>query len=106
MLILISDEISLNPDPAHEKTLQCSNEWNVFKNKSLHFIHLNINSLVLKIEELRYMAKSINAAVIDICESKLDISVLGPEISLDNCKILCCDRNRHRRGVACYVRND
>ena len=59
-----------------------------------------------KIEELLYIAKSTNAAVISICESKLDASVLDPEISIDNYKILRCDRNRQCGGVACCTRND
>ena len=105
MLLLLSGNISLNPGPVHQDTLQYSNEWNVFKNKGLRFIHLNINSLLPKIEELRYISKSTNAAVISICESKLDASVLDSEISIDNYKILRCDRNRQDGGVACYVRN-
>ena len=48
------------------------NGWNIFKKKDLNFIHLNINTLLPKIEELRFIAKSTNAAVIGICESKLD----------------------------------
>ena len=52
-------------------TIQYSNEWNVLKSRGLHFIHLNINSLSSKIKELRFITKSTNAAVIDICESKL-----------------------------------
>ena len=72
----------------------------------LHCIHLNINSLLPKIEELPFIAKSTNAAIIGICESKLDASVLEQEIKIDNYKILRCDRNRHGRGVACYIRND
>ena len=44
LLLLLSGNISLNLGPVHEGALQCSNEWNVFKNRSLHFIHLNINS--------------------------------------------------------------
>ena len=105
MLLLLSGDISLNPGPVHQDTLQCLNEWNVFKNRGLHLIHLNINSLLQKIEELRYIAKSTNAAVIGICESKLDASVLDPEISIDNYKILRYDRNRQGGGAACYVRN-
>ena len=31
---------------------------------------------------------------------------MDPEISIDNFKILRCDRNRQGGGVACYVRND
>ena len=43
---------------------------------------------------------------IGISESKLDESVLEPEIQIDDYKILRFDRNRHRGGVACYTRND
>ena len=82
------------------------NEWNNFKSRGLHFIHRNINSLLPKIEELRIIAKSTNAAIIGISESKLDESVLEPEIEIDDYKILRCDRNRHGGGVACYIRND
>ena len=106
LLLLLSGDISLNPGLVHQGTLQCSNEWNVFKNRGFHFIHLNINSLLSKIEELRFIAKSTNAAVIGISESKLDASVLEQEISIDNYKILRCDRNRHDGRVACYIRND
>ena len=106
MLLLLSGDISLNPGLVHQDTLQCSNEWKVFKYRGLNFIHLNINSLLPKIDELRYIAKSTNAAVIGICKSKFEASVLDPEISIDNYKILSCDKNRQGGGVACYVRND
>ena len=106
MLLLLSDDISLNPGSVHQEKLQCSNEWNVFKKRGLHFIHLNINSLLFKIKELRYIVKSTIAAVIGICESKLEASVLDLEIRIDNYKILRCDRNRQEGGVFCYVRND
>ena len=56
--------------------------------------------------KLKNFAISANAAVIGICESKLDASVLDPEICIDNYKILRYDRNRQGRGVVCYVRNE
>ena len=79
-----------------------------FWEHELHFIDLNTNSLLSKIEELRYIAKSNNAVVIGTCESKLYASVLEQEGSLDSCKILFlrCNRNRHGNCVACYVRNN
>ena len=52
LLILLSGDISLNPGPTHQLKLQCLDEWNIFKLRGLHFIHLNINSLFSKIEEL------------------------------------------------------
>ena len=106
LLILLSGDISLNPGPTHQHKLQCLNEWNIFKSRGLRFIHLNINSLLPKIEVLRIIAKSTNAMIIGINESKLDESVLEPEIEIDDYKILRCDRNRHGGGVACYIRND
>ena len=106
LLLLLSGDTSLNPGPIHQSTLQCSNEWNIFKNKGLHFIYLNINNLLPKIEELRFIAKSTNTEVIGIYESKLDASVLEQEINIDNYKVLRCDRNRQGGGVACYKRND
>ena len=84
MLLLLSSDISLNLGPFHQDTLQCSNEWNVFKNRGLNFIHLNISSLLSKIKKLCYIAKSTNAVAIGIWKSKLDTSVLDPVISIDN----------------------
>ena len=106
LLILLSGDISLNPGPTHQHKLQCLNERNIFKSKGLHFIHLNINSFLPEIGELRIIAKSSNAAIIGISESKLDESVLEPEIENDDYRILRCDRNRRGGGVACYIRND
>ena len=70
------------------------------------FIHLNINSLQAKINELRDIAKKTKATVIDISESKHDSTVLDPEIYIENYKILRFERNRHGGDVACYIRID
>ena len=59
-----------------------------------------------KIEELKDIAKRTKSAVIGISESKLDSTILDPEIYIENYEILCFDRNRHRGGVACYIRSD
>ena len=93
LLILLSGDISLNLGPNHQDKRQCLNKWNVFKSRGLHFTHLSINSLLQKIEEFRIIAESTNAVIIGISESKLEESVLEPEI-------LQCDRNRHGGGVA------
>ena len=106
MLLLLSGDINLNLGPIHQGKRQCSNERNVSKKRGLHFIHLNINSFLSKIEEFRLIAKSTNAAVTSICESKLDASVIAKKVNLDNYKILRCDRNRHGGSVAGYIRND
>ena len=51
-------------------------KWNIFNKRGLHMIHLNINSVLSKIDELRVVAKKSKAAVIGVTESKLDATVL------------------------------
>ena len=62
--------------------------------------------MLSNIEEFCYIAKSTNAVVIGFCEFKLDASVLDPQISIDNYKVLSCDRNWQREGVVSFVRYD
>ena len=72
--------------------------WKVFNKRGLHLIHLNINSLLSKIDELRAIAKKSRAAVIGITESKLDESVTDEEINIDGYELIRSDRNRHGGG--------
>ena len=106
LLLLLSGDIGLNPGPPQNNQLQPQSEWSVFNSRVLHFIHLNVNSLLPQIDELRNIAKLSNAAVIGISKSKLDDSVLSSEIHIDNYNTRRCDWNRHGRGVVCYVRNN
>ena len=106
LLLLLAGDISFNPGPFHNLQPLDHNEWNIFKHRGIHFLHLSINSLLSKIDELRHIARLTNAAVIGICESKLDDSVSTSQIQIDEYDFLRCDRNRHGGGVACYIRND
>ena len=106
LLLLLSGDISFNSGPFYNLQPLDHNKWNIFKHRGLPFLHLNINSLLPKIDKLRHIARLTNAAVIRISESKLDDSVLTSEIQIDWYDLLRCDRNRHGGGVVCYVRND
>ena len=106
LLLLLSGDISLNPGPPHNNQLQPQCEWSVFNSRGLHFIHLNVNSLLPKIDELRNISKLSNAAVMRISESKLDDSVFSSDIHIDNYNTLRCDWNRHGGRVVCYIRNN
>ena len=106
LLLLLSGDISLNPRSFHNLQTLDQNEWNIFKHKGLHFLHLNINRFLQKIDELRHIARLTNATVIGISELKLDDSVSTSEIQIDEYDLLRCGRSRHGGGVACYIRND
>ena len=66
ILFILSGDISLNPGPVDNSQSSCSHEWNVFKAKGIHLIHLNVNSLLPKIDEIRYIAALTNIAIIEI----------------------------------------
>ena len=69
------------------------------------FIHLNINSLLSKIDEIRYIAKLKNAAVIGLSETKFDNTVLSSELEIEGYDLVRSDRSRRGGGVACFVKN-
>ena len=106
ILLILSGDISLNPGPVYNNQSLHLNEWNVFRSKGIHLIHLNVNSLLPKIDEIRYIAQRTKAAVIGITESKFDESIFQSEIEIGNYDLLQCDRNRDGGGVACYIRSD
>ena len=71
----------------------------------MHFIHLNINSILPKIDEIRYIAKLTNATVIGLSETKLDNVVLSSELEIEGYDLLRSDQSRKGGGAACFVKN-
>ena len=106
ILLILSGDISLNPGPVYNNQPRHSNEWNVFRSKGIHLIHQKVNSLLPKIDEIRFIAQRTKVAVIVITESKLDESNFQSEIEIDNYDLLRCDRNRNGGAVAYYIRSD
>ena len=74
--------------------------------KGLHFLHIKINSLFPKKEEIKCFPNKTKAAIIGITESKLDHTVPDSEINFSGYDILRCDRNRNSGGVDCYFRKN
>ena len=92
-MLLLSGYISLNQGPVYNNQSLHSNGWDVFRSKGIHLIHLNVNSLLPKIDETRYITECTKAAEIGITESKLDKFIFQSEIRIDNYDLLRCDRN-------------
>ena len=93
----------MNPGPIQNNHLK--ENWEIFRKKGLHFIHLNINSLMPKINELREIVKISNPTVIGITETKLDNLIGDSETSIYGYCAIRCDRNRKDEGVICYITN-
>ena len=92
-------DISLNPGPVCNHHPPNLREWDRFERKGLHLLHLDINSLLPKVDELRNIAQLSNAGVMEITESKLDNCILDSEIQIDNYQILVSVRNRKGEGL-------
>ena len=61
MISILSGDIKLNPGSVDGNQIK-KEDFEVFNNKRLHSMHLNINGLLNKIVELRYIARSSNSA--------------------------------------------
>ena len=55
---------------------------------------------------MRYIARSSNAAVIGITETKLGNTVYDSQVTIDGYNIVRNDTNRNGGGVACYIINN
>ena len=78
--------------------------WKIFQKRGINFIHLNINSILSRIDEIPDIAKVANATVIGLSETKLDNTVLSSELEIEGYDLVRSDRSR-RGGVACFVKN-
>ena len=45
LILLLSGDISLNPEPPHNSQID-GLSWNVFDKMGLHFLHVNVNSIL------------------------------------------------------------
>ena len=107
-ILLLSGDINLNPGPTTPKrndmlweflpfhncsfstermdyqldplSVVSNDAWNIFQKRGMHFIHVNINSILSKIDEIRSIAKITNATVIGLSETKLDNAILSSEL--------------------------
>ena len=94
------DDTSLNPGPSHIHLQLGRDEWNIFKHRGLHFFHLNINSLLLRINEVRPTAKLTNAAEVGISEFNLDNFELTFEIQINFYDLLHCEAGMEAKLLA------
>ena len=80
--------------------------WKPLKTWGLYFCHLNVNSSLSKIDELRDITNYIRPVILGITESELNSFVMDAEVNINGYSIIRNDRNGIGWGVACYIRND
>ena len=105
LILPLSGGISINPEPLHNSQIDRLS-WNVFDKKGMRFLNINVNSLLPKIEEVRFITKKSKATVTDITETKLDVTIFDAELYIEGYSIVRCHRGRKGGGVACCIKND
>ena len=100
LLILLSGNVSLNHGPS-QYLPDNDNKFEPFHKGGLHFLHINVNSLLSNIDELRDVVDHTKPAILGINESKLGSSVFDQEVNISGYSILRSDTNRYGGGVAC-----
>ena len=99
------NEVSFHLQEEHLQDISLADESHIFNKKGLHFVHLDYNSILNKIDEIRDLVINFKPHVICFSETKLDSTVTNTEISIDGYTNICHDRNRHGGGVAIFISN-
>ena len=71
----------------------------------MYFIHLHVNVIEPKIEELRHLAKITNASVTGISETEFDGYVLSNEAAVEGYNLIRLDCSRKGGGVARFTKH-
>ena len=104
-----AENINLPRDhPTQDQGTEAKNDidYRVFDAKGLHFISLNVRSLLPKLSEITSLIQRIRPAALQLCETWLDESVTDSEIDIQDYHVVRKDRNRNGGGVLIYIRSD
>ena len=80
-LLLLSGDVSLNPGPFKISSAVNIDIWEPLNKKALHFLHININSFLPKIDELKCIVNETSVAIIGITGSKHDHTIPDLEVN-------------------------
>jgi hypothetical protein len=108
ILLLLCGDVHPCPGPTADN-VDCNtrdSEYKIFKNRGLHFLHVNVRSLLPKIKDIRLLAQNSHAACIGISETWLDETVSDSEINIQNYNIIRRDRDRHGGGVCLFIHSE
>ena len=102
LMLLSSGNVQPNPGPVSDTT--CLDTPNDFKNRSgAGFIHINVRSLLPKIDMVKIWANTTNADVLVVSETWLRKSIPDNYVALEGYNIFRTDRRAKGGRVAIYL---
>lgn len=106
LMLFISGNVHPNPGPASDDPTTTNLSFKEFcECKSLGFLHVNICSLLPKLDMLKSWVHTANPDVLAISESWLRKSVTNSDISLPGYNVFRQDRATRGGGVAMFVKD-
>jgi len=103
IVLLLSGDVSINPGPT---STDDSHLNHCFQKKGLHLLHLNVRSLLNKVDEVHALTESSNAAVLCVSETWLDSTISDAEVNIPGYVLERKDRRRDGGGVCIYIRDN
>lgn len=102
LMLLLSGNVHPNPGPG----IKCLSTPSDFKARSgLGVIHLNVRSLLPKLDLVKIWAKSTDTDILVLSETWLTKSISDKDISIKGYNVFRCDRPRKGGGLAIYIKN-
>lgn len=102
LLLLLSGNVQPNPGPC----LQCVLTPAEFKSMpGLKIVHLNVRSLLPKMDMVRIWIESTDADIVIISETWLTKSITNEDINVHGYNVFRSDRPKKGGGVAIYVKS-
>ena len=88
-LLLMSGDIETNPGEIFmDNDLPPNNKFKHFRKRGMHFTHININSILPKIDEIRLIAFETKCILISASETKLDETIQDEEIKIQGYNLI------------------
>ena len=104
LLLLLSGNVEPNPGPA--TTTMCLQTPADFLDRTcIGFIHMNVRSLLPKMDMVKIWANSTNADIMVVSETWLSRSIPDSHVNLDGYNLFRADRRAKGGGVAIYTKN-
>jgi exonuclease III len=104
LLLLLSGNVEPNPGPA--TTTMCLQTPADFLDRTcIGFIHMNVRSLLPKMDMGKIWANSTNADIMVASETWLSKSIPDSHVNLDGYNLFRVDRRTKGGGVAIYTKN-
>ena len=106
-IILLSGDVSINPGPKMNIPSVVRNEFDFPSKRGLRISHLNVRSIIYKIDSIRLMLKDKPFDVFSVSETWLNSDIPDSELAIEGYSFTRQDRiDRKGGGCMVYVREN